>query len=159
VEKVGEWVYAPPDWIVASKALFTAFDTAAAVLIYFNGAGWPTWRRTAAMALYYLNPAVIYTSVIYGMLDPLPAAFLIAALRLRGGFWAGALLGLAAATKLNAAPAAFFAALASPSPRLAAGFAAGALGQSASSRQTPYGNRARERRSSSLVTLATLKLI
>jgi len=98
-------VYAPPDWIVASKALFTAFDTVAAVLIYASGAGWPTWRRTAAMALYYLNPAVIYTSAIYGMLDPVPAVLLIAALRLRGGLWAGVLLGLAAATKPNAAPA------------------------------------------------------
>jgi len=127
VEKVGEWVYAPPDWIAASKALFIAFDTAVAVLMYASGAEWPIWRRTAAMVLYYLNPAVIYTSAIYGMLDPVPAALLVAALRLRGGFWAGVLLGLAAATKPNAAPAALFAAFALPSLRLAAGFAAGAL--------------------------------
>lgn len=107
------YVYAPLDWVAACKSLFVAFDTASAVAIFEvlrrrRGMAW----GLAGLAAYYLSPASIYVSSVYGMFDPIPLLLMIA------GAWAvdraegesSALLGLglaglAAFSKQNFAPA------------------------------------------------------
>lgn len=125
VEAVDGNYYAPMDWAAALKTVYAALDVVNAALLY-RLAG-RSWRGAAAALFYYLSPAVVYTTSIYGMLDPLPLALLLAALGVRRDFPRGFLLGLAAATKANAAPAAVVALLASPSRWALVGFAAGAL--------------------------------
>ncbi len=77
-------VYAPTDWIIAVKNVYIFFDTVSAVLIYMivekhtSNSG----KALLAMALYYLNPMVIYISSIYGMFDQIPLEFFLAGLYL-----------------------------------------------------------------------------
>ncbi|MEB3765171.1 MAG: hypothetical protein GSR77_03280 [Desulfurococcales archaeon] len=73
-------VYAPPDWIIAIKAVYIFFDIVSAVLIYMIVEKYTDnkWKGLIAMTLYYLNPMVIYISSIYGMFDQIPLAFFLA---------------------------------------------------------------------------------
>uniref|UniRef100_A0A7J3Z6G8 DUF2029 domain-containing protein n=1 Tax=Ignisphaera aggregans TaxID=334771 RepID=A0A7J3Z6G8_9CREN len=90
------FAYASQSWVLALKLVFIAFDTLVAVLLYM------ITRRVALVALYYLNPAVIYVSSIYGMFDQISLALLLAGLALlerRRLLLSGALLALALLTK------------------------------------------------------------
>ena len=103
------YVYAPVEWVVACKALFISFDVVAGVLIYIilsRSGG--DWLGILGLALYYLNPAVIYNSSIYGMFDQIPLAVLLASIYLikSGRSLLGvSLAGFAASFKPNIAPA------------------------------------------------------
>ena len=90
------FAYVSQSWVLALKLVFIAFDTLVAVLLYM------ITRRVALVALYYLNPAVIYVSSIYGMFDQISLALLLAGLALlerRRLLLSGALLALALLTK------------------------------------------------------------
>ena len=86
-------VYISASWVFAVKLVYIVFDTVAALLVYI------TTRRPLLVALYYLNPAVIYTSSIYGMFDQIPLTLLLLSLILiekkpviAGGLLAASLL-------------------------------------------------------------------
>ncbi len=82
-------------WVFTVKLVFIVFDTIVALLIY------KTTRRSALFVLYYLNPAVIYTSSIYGMFDQIPLALMLLSLTLleKKPKIAGVLLATALLTK------------------------------------------------------------
>ena len=82
-------------WVLAVKLVYIVFDTLAALVIY------TTTRRHLPVALYYLNPAVIYTSSIYGMFDQIPLALLVLGLTLleKKPLVAGGLLASTVLTK------------------------------------------------------------
>lgn len=111
------YVYAPPEWIIAVKAMLVFFDLVTALLIYRLVSKYSIKRGVAAATFYFLNPAVIYTSSIYGMLDPIPSALLLVAIVLyeSGGsdrvrvYLSALLAGLAVTSKPNALyPGVFF---------------------------------------------------
>ncbi len=79
---MGYHVYAPLDWILAVKCLYIFFDAISAALIYAvaRAYGVSRERSLVAAALYYWNPMVFYISAIYGMLDPMVLAGVLAAL-------------------------------------------------------------------------------
>lgn len=118
-------VLAPRDWIVAAKLLFIFWDTVSAVLVYLVALRLSGSRGRAAGAalLYYWNPMVAYISAVYGMLDPVMLAFMLAGILLlldgpgrRGRWLAGlSLIGLSLAVKPTAVyvvlPLAFYALL------------------------------------------------
>jgi len=63
------YVYAPIDWIVASKSVFIFFDTLSMVLIFSIVKYYSIRKALIAAFLYFLNPVTIYVSSIYGMFD------------------------------------------------------------------------------------------
>ncbi|MGC9181973.1 hypothetical protein [Thermogladius sp.] len=103
------YVYVPVEWVVACKSLFVAFDVVSGALIYLILSRYSGGRAAlVGFALYYLNPAVIYTSSVYGMFDQIPLSLILASLYLyRSGrrLPSLALAGLAATFKPNVAPA------------------------------------------------------
>lgn len=110
-------VYAPREWIIAVKIVLGLFDLVTALLIYRLISRDSIKRGVIATAFYFLNPVVIYTSSIYGMLDPLPSALMLAAIALYESrssnktrmFFSALLIGLAVTSKPNALyPGAFF---------------------------------------------------
>jgi len=92
------FVYVSEMWILVLKSVFIVFDMLVALLIYI------ITRRILLVVLYYLNPAVIYTSSIYGMFDQIALALLLTGLILlekkRPGV-AGVLIALSLLTKQN----------------------------------------------------------
>ncbi|WP_440059934.1 hypothetical protein ACSU1N_01910 [Thermogladius sp. 4427co] len=101
------YVYIPEDWIIACKSVFIFFDVVSAILIYLilNEKSGIKYALTG-MALYFLNPAVIYTSSIYGMFDQMALALLLFSIYLfsRNRLFASSFAaGVAASTKPNAA--------------------------------------------------------
>jgi len=95
-------VVVDPAWALSLKLVYTFFDLAIAAGLY---AIWSRRDRRAgllAAAAYSLSPMAIYITAIYGMFDAIPTAVFTAglALAVRGRrIAAGALMGLAAATK------------------------------------------------------------
>lgn len=84
-------VKVPVDWIIANKLLYIAFDTIAAIEIYWIVSRITGRERTAllSMLLYYCNPIVIYISSIYGMFDQIVLALMLAGIivYLERGSW------------------------------------------------------------------------
>ena len=99
----GYHVIAPVDWVVALKLVYIGFDTAAAVLVYMVARRRSPRYALPALILYYYNPMTVYISSIYGMLDMIPLALLLAGVyywEARGSPNASGLLwGLGAAVK------------------------------------------------------------
>ena len=89
------YVCVSTNWVFAVKLVYIMFDTVVAVLIY------TITRKPLLVALYYLNPAVIYTSSIYGMFDQIPLALLLLGLvsLRRKPLLAGSLLAVSLLTK------------------------------------------------------------
>jgi len=89
-------VYVSEMWVLALKSIFILFDVLVALLIY------TITRRLLLVVLYYLNPAVIYTSSIYGMFDQIALTLLLAGLIFLEGkrtLLAGVLLAISLLTK------------------------------------------------------------
>jgi len=77
------YIYVPRSWIVAVKSVLILGDAASAILLYLIirkrlGGKW----GLASMALYFLSPATIYVSSIYGMFDQIALALLLGGLLL-----------------------------------------------------------------------------
>ncbi|QOR95003.1 hypothetical protein IMZ38_03655 [Thermosphaera chiliense] len=103
-------VYVPVDWIIASKSVFILFDTLSALTIYLIVKQLSPRKALLATGFYYLNPATIYISSIYGMFDAVaffPQALSILLLLKRGidsvrdTVIVSALAGLSVAVKPN----------------------------------------------------------
>lgn len=95
----GYTVIVDPLWAAAVKAIYAAFDLLIVVLLYRI--------RWWAGLVYAVHPMALYVSSIYGMLDPIPVALLLAGLLyLEKGreILGGALLGLAVAFKATVVP-------------------------------------------------------
>ena len=73
------YVYAPMDWIIASKSLFILFDTLSAIITYIIALYMTrSYKRSLlALIIYYYNPMTIYISSIYGMFDQVALAPLL----------------------------------------------------------------------------------
>ncbi|MEM4488514.1 MAG: hypothetical protein QXK88_06940 [Desulfurococcaceae archaeon] len=114
-------IYTPMEWVVLTKTVFMLFDTLAAVFIYALLSKRSRGRALLALAFYYLNPATIYVSSIYGMFDSIPLSLLLLSmiqlsksprkLGSLGALVAGFLITLAATTKMNTLYPALFVAL------------------------------------------------
>jgi len=108
-------VIVDPSWAAALKAVYLAADAAAAALVYdLAGRG----RRGVLAALaYYANPINVYVTAVYGMLDPIPIALLLASIAAvtRGRTSLGGVLaGAALAVKQTVLPALAVLAVAAP---------------------------------------------
>ncbi len=96
-------VYVPINWVTTVKLVYIGFDTVTALLVYRIVSRRSERLALPALILYYYNPMTIYISSIYGMLDMIPIAFLLAGIL----FWesrnnstiAGVLWGLGASFK------------------------------------------------------------
>lgn len=89
-------VYVSEMWVLALKLVFIVFDVLVALLIY------TITRRLLLVVFYYLNPAVIYTSSIYGMFDQIALTLLLAglfSLERKRTLLAGILLAISLLTK------------------------------------------------------------
>lgn len=85
-------VYVSTSWVFANKLLYIAFDAIVATAIYL------ITRRIYTAILFYLNPATIYISSVYGMFDQIVAGIMIVgiyALSRKRYLISGATMGLA----------------------------------------------------------------
>ena len=105
----GYTVVVDPAWAAAVKAVYSAFDLAIVVLLYRI--------RWWAGLVYAVHPIALYVSAVYGMLDPIPVALLLAGLLAleagREGL-GGSLAGLAVAFKGTVLPGALAGLVARP---------------------------------------------
>lgn len=105
----GYTVIVDPLWAAAVKAVYAAFDVWIVVLLY-------RLRWWAGLA-YAVHPMALYVSSIYGMLDPIPVALLLAgliALEEGRSIAGGVLAGLSIAFKATVVPGGLAALLALP---------------------------------------------
>ncbi|MCS7111539.1 MAG: glycosyltransferase 87 family protein [Ignisphaera sp.] len=84
-------IYVSTNWVFALKFIYILFDVAITIAIYL------ITRSVYASTIFYLNPATIYISSIYGMFDQMAAAVIIIGIYMlsRKRFWlSGIVLGI-----------------------------------------------------------------